>query len=856
MSAGRCPNRGDGDNGTRARSATRGLEARSINTANSPPGGASSPVQTPSISECEPRVTTYHNSSGSSEVDDLGQRPGGRLDEQTPQPDDEGPEPMEMDQYEPSIESQRARGALPGEGDFDEGEDDLEPNGQGDPDSVESEVEPGHEQTDDEEEDQQLLDDEDWGYEADEDMIFEDLTGEYELERVGIQASKCAKNTKAAIKIASLNMKGRGEIRNLATDSKKNKWYHVNQMMGEQTIGVLALQETHMTEELQENIESTFKHLRIFSCCDPESPNSKGVAIVLNRDITNSENAKCKNIVPGRAISITLPWHASDVLNILAVYAPNEATENRDFWTDIRRARDDNQFPKADIMLGDFNVVEDSLDRLPSHGDRAQQVRALRDLKHKLGLIDGWRSLNRDTKAYTFTSESNGAHSRIDRIYASPDIVKNSANWGIDTPGAFDTDHRMVSVQVIHEKMPFIGKGRYAIPAQMCKDKTYMRKVQSLADALERESIEAGEKPNNSQEKTRQQLLKSFIDRIVELAKERGKERSPRLDKQIKDPERELKDTVNDEWSSQAERSAKATEITEKIAKIAGERHSITRMAAAARNHLEGEVISKYWSGINADRKPRDVIAKLRNPEYGKPGEKEFAETSKEMADITKVYHDELQNVDVDEDETDESRSKTFEPVLMTVDKKLGQAGKAEMAKYITVELVSQAIRESANGKAAGMSGVPSEVWKHLNVMYEITKESDRPTCNIAKVLTMAFRDIEKYGVQDGTDISLGWLCPIFKKKDKYSVENYRPITVLNSEYKIFTKAISIRLSKIVSSIIHEDQAGFVKGRSIFNQVKLAKLMIPYAESAGVRGALVALDQEKAYDKIAHDYLL
>jgi exonuclease III len=888
MSAGRCPDWGDGDIGTRARSATRGMEARSINTTNSPPDGGTLPFRTPSNSKLEPKAGAQPRGTQTGEGDregaelgdvadqdwtqpvedepvapdasernrerterglectpdaddeeekGIGSLAGERTAEVTPQPDDDAIVAVEENRDDHNAGRQRGWDALHGEGVPDEGEAE-----QDDPET-------------DEEEGVNQADDEDWGYEADEDMIFEDVMGEFEHEHMENQAGKCAKNTKAAIKIASLNMKGRGDVRNLASDSKKNKWYHINQVMREQNIGVLAVQETHMTEELQTSIEATFKRLRIFSSSDPESQNSKGVAIVLNRSITNSDNATCKNVVPGRAISLTLPWHASDVLNILAVYTPNDVTENRDFWTELKQGREDNKFPRADIMLGDFNIVEDSLDRLPSHADRPQPVRALRELKHRLGLIDGWRSLNRDTKAYTFTSESNGAHSRIDRIYASPDIVKNSANWGIDTPGAFDTDHRMISTQVIHEKIPFIGKGRYAIPAQMCKDKTYMRKVQSLADDLERDCIEAGERPNDSQEKTRQQLLKSFIDRIVELAKERGKERSPRLDKQIKDLEREIRETVNDKWTSQGERTAKATEITEKIARIAGERHNITRLAAAARNHLEGEVISKYWSSINADRKPRDVIHKLRNPRHGQEGEKEFAETSREMANITKEYHDSLQGVDIDEDETDEDRTKTFEPVLKTVDKRLGQANKAEMAKYITVDLVSQAIRESANGKGAGMSGVPSEIWKHLNAMYEITKDTERPSCNISKVLTMVYRDIEKYGVQDGTDISLGWLCPIFKKKDKYCVENYRPITVLNSEYKIFTKAISIRLSKIVSSIIHEDQAGFIKGRSIFNQVKQAKMMIPFAEKARICGALVALDQEKAYDKVAHDYM-
>jgi hypothetical protein len=880
LSAGRCPRWGDGDTGTRARSATRGSEARSINKTKSPPDGGASPVRTPSTRENEPRVAIHLSSRRSGEIDDLGHEPGGRLDERTPQPDDDGPGPTEEDHETPNEGGLQVRGDLPGEGNFDEGEDILATSSQGDPDEDKREDEPDEDQDDeeeetsqsgpddeedadqqdagqedDEEDNQDQAEQDDWGFEVDEEMIFEDVDEDYENQRAEHASNACAKNTKAAIKLASINMKGRGDVRNLRTDSKKNKWYHVNQMMRDEKIGILAVQETHMTEELQEGIEATFKRLRVFRCSDPEFPNSKGVAVVMNRDLTNSDNATCKNIVPGRAMLVSVPWHANDVLNILAVYAPNEATDNRDFWLELKRRSDDREFPKANIMMGDFNIVEDSLDRLPSHGDRAQPVKALRELKHSLGLIDGWRSINRDSKAYTFTSESNGAHSRIDRIYATPDIVKSSANWKIDTPGAFDTDHRMISTQVIHEKIPFIGKGRYAIPAQMCKDKTFMRKVQSLADQLERECLEAGDRANDSCERTRQQLLKTFIDRVVEMAKERGKERAPRLDKQIKDLERELRETINDDWMVQGEKAEKATEITEKIAKLAGERHSMTRTAAAARNHLEGEVISKYWSSINKSKKPRDIITKLRNPKYGQDGVKEFVETSKEMANITKEYHDDLQQVDVNEEDTEESRKAAFEPVLLSVDRKLKQADKAEMAKYITVDLVSQAIRKSANGKAAGMSGIPSELWKHLNVMYEITKETEKPTCNIAQVLTTVFRDIEKYGVQKGTDISLGWLCPIFKKKDKYNVENYRPITVLNSEYKIFTKALSIRLSKIVGSIIHEDQAGFIKGRSIFNQVKLAKMTIPYAEAAGIRGALVALDQEKAYDKVAHDYI-
>jgi hypothetical protein len=98
-------------------------------------------------------------------------------------------------------------------------------------------------------------------------------------------------------------------------------------------------------------------------------------------------------------------------------------------------------------------------------------------------------------------------------------------------------------------------------------------------------------------------------------------------------------------------------------------------------------------------------------------------------------------------------------------------------------------------------------------------------------------------------------MCPIYKKKDKQDIANYRPITLLNTDYKIFTRALTTKLSKIAPIIIHEDQAGFVPGRSIFDQVKLNKLLIDYAEATETNGVIVALDQEKAYDKISHNYL-
>ena len=55
--------------------------------------------------------------------------------------------------------------------------------------------------------------------------------------------------------------------------------------------------------------------------------------------------------------------------------------------------------------------------------------------------------------------------------------------------------------------------------------------------------------------------------------------------------------------------------------------------------------------------------------------------------------------------------------------------------------------------------------------------------------------------------------------------------------------------------MIHDNQAGFIPKRSIFNHIRLAKAIISYAGITEENGAILALDQEKAYDHIHHDYL-
>jgi hypothetical protein len=88
----------------------------------------------------------------------------------------------------------------------------------------------------------------------------------------------------------------------------------------------------------------------------------------------------------------------------------------------------------------------------------------------------------------------------------------------------------------------------------------------------------------------------------------------------------------------------------------------------------------------------------------------------------------------------------------------------------------------------------------------------------------------------------IGAISLIFKKNDPLSLDNYRPITLLNTDTKILAYTIAQRLKEVLPSIIHLDQKGHVKNRYIGFNIRQIQDVIDHSEKFNIEGAILFLD--------------
>ncbi|KAI4519172.1 DNase I-like protein, partial [Schizophyllum commune Loenen D] len=603
---------------------------------------------------------------------------------------------------------------------------------------------------------------------------------------------------KASAKVATLNMNGFGS---LARDHPSNKWGHMCRMMNDRKIAILMLQETHMTTERRLSLEKMYgRNLKIINSVLPENPTqSSGVAFVLNKRYVNTDNVDVYEIIPGRALLIRLRWHGNDEMSFLTIYAPSDgASDRRAFFKRVNDYFEEHpNTPKPHVMAGDFNMTEEGLDVAPvprsvgeSSMEEFDRLKIALNLKH----VDGWRATYPDRREYThYGNTPNGPRaSRIDRIYTNEPTFFTAREWKIEDP-AMRSDHRMVSVLITNEDAPKVGHGRWRMPTYILQDKKlkeYTKERGIIAMNSLKDLMGGGIRSN---EHNAQYILAEFKADVARYARERQRAVVPRTVQEIRALRAELRATMKNENLPEEQKMRDTRAITTHIQHLEAKRMKQMKANARARHRLEGHTPTKYLSGINKEVKARELIHALETGETTPRGDPVYEKDSERMAELARRYHQDLQKDEQDVNAT--RREEAIQTSLNNIEKALTDEQRKFMAGLPQLEELEEALKFSKNGSAPGLDGIPYEMWKVLNDRFiEDSRHEGRPVFDVLALILAAFQDVHMYGVRAGTGFTDGWMCPLYKKNERTKISNYRPITLLNTDYKLLTKIMALRM--------------------------------------------------------------
>ena len=144
--------------------------------------------------------------------------------------------------------------------------------------------------------------------------------------------------------------------------------------------------------------------------------------------------------------------------------------------------------------------------------------------------------------------------------------------------------------------------------------------------------------------------------------------------------------------------------------------------------------------------------------------------------------------------------------------------------------------------KSPGLDGLLYEEYLRMSHMF-------------APILTNVFNHWLAQGAIPGS-ITKG-VITLLKKGGRHvrgDLDDYRPITLLNTELKILARVLANRLQLVISDLIGPEQNYAVKGRSIRDNLHLVRQILEGIKD-DTKAALINLDQSKAFDRVDHRFL-
>ena len=174
---------------------------------------------------------------------------------------------------------------------------------------------------------------------------------------------------------------------------------------------------------------------------------------------------------------------------------------------------------------------------------------------------------------------------------------------------------------------------------------------------------------------------------------------------------------------------------------------------------------------------------------------------------------------------------------------RLGEAEAASCEGVVTECEVRSALKQVSLNKSPGLDGLPVEVYLRMSDMF-------------VPILTDVFNHWFAQGAIPGS-ITKG-VITLLKKGGRHvlgDLDDYKPITLLNTELKILAQVLANCLQLVISDLIGPEQCYAVKGRSIQDNLHLVRQILEGIED-DTKAALINLDQSKAFNRVDHRFLV
>ncbi|CAG2243758.1 unnamed protein product [Mytilus edulis] len=583
-------------------------------------------------------------------------------------------------------------------------------------------------------------------------------------------------------------------------------------IMSEKNVDFMLFQETFWDDQLVQNV----KHLYNGDIYHSDGTNNRqGVAILVKSNLC----ANVKQIYKdnnGRFLHLQFEYDDS-IYNIMNVYAPNIVNEKADFFDFLN---DYMKLFENTIIAGDWNTSLSGKDRCSRTVHKNDvSVKKLNDIMLNHNVYDIWRFRNPDKLVFSRKMVYNGElkQSRIDYF-----LLNRNLTFFVQSVYHFDTtisDHCFVEMKMNFEKIER-GPGLWILNNTFLKNEEYISKIRNIIEEEKQSTL------FNSEFLIWWDNLKYKIKKFSQvfgkrIQKEKNAEYFLLQNKLKRISERIALGEVID--VAQYENLKLDLSVYEEQ-KCKG---AILRSKAFWAT--ESDKCTKYFLQMEKQKQESHCIKELLNENN------ESVTNTEGILDTQYDFYNKLYS----SVKTDDEVMKEF---LKNVNTKINQEDVDLCDNDITVKEIEFALQKMARNKSPGSDG--------LTVEFYCTFFS-----SLKDILLKLFEEIEKYS-KLSRSMRCGIISLIFKKKgDKRFLKNYRPISLLQVDYKILAKVMANRFKQVLCKIVSKCQSCCIPGRDIADTIANIRDVLDLIESEELEGYLLKMDQEKAFDKVGHTYL-